>query len=458
MLNRIQMVPIEWLAHHPENPRLDLGDVTELADSIRANGVLQNLTVVPATDDEDSEYKRFWVVIGNRRLEAAKLAGLKELPCVLSDMPREEQIATMLQENMQRSDLTVYEQAKGIQMMMNLGFTKEQVQERTGFSRATIERRLAVASLPEEKTKDAVTRGYDLLDLVEISKIEDKKTREKLLSSNCVIEGTNNVDRSQLRHLITMAQRDELRKKQTDRLLPEVEKFAKPLPEKEASRIYSSSWNHLPSLDVKLEPDAKVKPPKDPGKYYYRVIWNCIEIWEKVKQVKAEKSEAQIEREQRAHDAKELNARMRENRVAFVSGYTPTKTQENALRAKLTDYVFGWTNQYQPGDFSTSYHSWNIGCFRALCGMPAEEGRGQESLAEELKRRSIPPGRAFLAWMLCGGVWADDRRGYASEYDGSYSPHRDMDRVYEILTDAGYILSEEEQAWKDGTHEFYRRG
>lgn len=452
-MKEIVMLPIEELRHHPDNPRMDLGDLTELTESIRENGILQNLTVNRSQVD-----KVYYVLIGNRRFEAAKAAGLAELPCVVKDLPKSDQVAIMLQENMQRSDLTVYEQAKGIQMMMDLGFTKEQVQKRTGFSRATIERRLAVASLPEEKTKDAVTRGYDLLDLVEISKIEDKKTREKLLSSNCVIEGTNNVDRSQLRHLITMAQRDELRKKQTDRLLPEVEKFAKPLPEKEASRIYSSSWNHLPSLDVKLEPDAKVKPPKDPGKYYYRVIWNCIEIWEKVKQVKAEKSEAQIEREQRAHDAKELNARMRENRVAFVSGYTPTKTQENALRSKLTDYVFGWTNQYQPGDFSTSYHSWNIGCFRALCGMPAEEGRGQESLAEELKRRGIPPGRAFLAWMLCGGVRADDRTGYASEYDGRYSPDGDMDRVYEILTYAGYVLTDEEEKWKDGTHEFYRRG
>ncbi len=452
-MKEIVMLPIEELRHHPDNPRMDLGDLTELTESIRENGILQNLTVNRSQVD-----KVYYVLIGNRRFEAAKAAGLAELPCVVKDLPKSDQVAIMLQENMQRSDLTVYEQAKGIQMMMNLGFTKEQVQERTGFSRATIERRLAVASLPEEKTKDAVTRGYDLLDLVEISKIEDKKTREELLSSNRVIEGTNNVDRSQLRHLITMAQRDELRKKQTDRLLPEVEKFAKPLPEKDASRIYSSSWNHLHTLDVKLEPDAQVKPPKDPGKYYYRVLWNCIEIWKKVKQAKAEKSEVQIEREQRAHDAKELNARMRENRVAFVSGYTPTKTQENALRAKLTDYVFGWTNQYQPGDFSTSYHSWNIGCFRALCGMPAEEGRGQESLAEELKRRGIPPGRAFLAWMLCGGVRADDRTGYASEYDGSYSPDGDMDRVYEILTDAGYVLSDEEEKWKDGTHEFYRRG
>ncbi|MBQ8135866.1 MAG: ParB/RepB/Spo0J family partition protein, partial [Clostridia bacterium] len=181
-MNSIEMIHIEWLKHHPENPRKDLGDLTELADSIRANGILQNLTVVASNEDPDDDgYARFWVVIGNRRMEAAKLAGLTELPCVLSDMSREEQIATMLQENMQRSDLTVYEQAKGIQMMIDLGFSKDQVSERTGFSKPTIERRLAVASLPDKETKEAVAYGYDLIDLAEIAKIEDRKTQKELL-------------------------------------------------------------------------------------------------------------------------------------------------------------------------------------------------------------------------------------------------------------------------------------
>ncbi|MBR2726514.1 MAG: ATP-binding cassette domain-containing protein, partial [Solobacterium sp.] len=75
-------------------------------------------------------------------------------------------------ENMQRSDLTLYEQAKGIQMMIDLGFSKDQVSERTGFSRTTIDRRLAVASLPEKPAKQAVAMGYDLLDLVEINQPE----------------------------------------------------------------------------------------------------------------------------------------------------------------------------------------------------------------------------------------------------------------------------------------------
>ena len=75
-MNEIVMIPVERLEHHPENPRKDLGDLTELAESIKANGVMQNLTVVKNHFAPDV----YTVVIGNRRMEAAKLAGLKEVP------------------------------------------------------------------------------------------------------------------------------------------------------------------------------------------------------------------------------------------------------------------------------------------------------------------------------------------------------------------------------------------
>ena len=101
-MNEITMIPIGLLEHHPNNPRLELGDLTELAESIRARGIMQNLTVVP-----DITTQKYLVVIGNRRLEAARIAGLAELPCHVSSMDEKEQMATMLMENMQRQDLTI---------------------------------------------------------------------------------------------------------------------------------------------------------------------------------------------------------------------------------------------------------------------------------------------------------------------------------------------------------------
>ena len=118
----------------------------ELAESIKANGVLQNLTVVPnmVTGEISGEtwQRGYKVIIGHRRLAAAKLAGLTEVPCVVTEMTPQEQVATMLLENMQRSDLTVYEQAQGFQMMLNMGETVETVSQKTGFSQSTVRRRV----------------------------------------------------------------------------------------------------------------------------------------------------------------------------------------------------------------------------------------------------------------------------------------------------------------------------
>lgn len=111
-MNEITMIPVGLLEHHPENPRKDLGDLTELTASIKKNGIMQNLTVIA-----DPETSKYLVVIGNRRLEAAKAAGLIQLPCVVKDLDHKEQISTMLEENMQRQDLTVYEQAQLIRKM-----------------------------------------------------------------------------------------------------------------------------------------------------------------------------------------------------------------------------------------------------------------------------------------------------------------------------------------------------
>ena len=146
MDNKIFMIPIGSLLHHPKNPRQDLGDLTELADSIRARGVMQNLTVVKCPEEEG----KYWVVIGNRRLEAARMAGLDSLPCSVAEMDEKEQLATMLMENMQRQDLTVYEQAQGFQMMMDLGFTQKEISEKTGFSESTVRNRLKLTKFKEK--------------------------------------------------------------------------------------------------------------------------------------------------------------------------------------------------------------------------------------------------------------------------------------------------------------------
>lgn len=154
----ITYIPIRQLYPHPDNPRKELGDLSELAASIKENGVYQNLTVIPGHYLNSREYiakcvdeggdaaaaaaawtpKAVWssedytIIIGHRRAAAAQQAGLYELPCAIVEMDEREQMQTMMIENMQRSDLTVYEQAQGFQMMMDFGQTVEQISDKSG--------------------------------------------------------------------------------------------------------------------------------------------------------------------------------------------------------------------------------------------------------------------------------------------------------------------------------------
>ena len=128
-INRDRLEP------HPDNPRKDLGDLTELVASISKQGLLQNLTVVPSPENEG----KYRIVIGHRRFAAAGLAGMQELPCAIDEhMDYPEQLAVMMSENIQRSDLTITEKVGGVQMMMDLGLNALDVAQKTGISSSTV--------------------------------------------------------------------------------------------------------------------------------------------------------------------------------------------------------------------------------------------------------------------------------------------------------------------------------
>ena len=101
----IQEIELSKLKIHPKNVRKTYRGIDELAESIKAQGIRQNLTVVKNPEG----FGTYWVVIGNRRLKAAIKAGIKTAPCEVVEMNEKEQLETMLLENMQRDDLTIYE-------------------------------------------------------------------------------------------------------------------------------------------------------------------------------------------------------------------------------------------------------------------------------------------------------------------------------------------------------------
>lgn len=171
-LQRSQLEP------HPDNPRKDLGDLEELRESIRQNGIMQNLTVIP-TDDS---LEHFRILIGHRRFAASE-GILNELPCVIvEDLTDREQVGIMLCENLQRNDLTFYEQGQGFQMMLDLGDTIDEISEKTGFSKNTVKHRVEIAKLSVGNINKQKSFQLQIKDFIELERIADVKIRNKIIS------------------------------------------------------------------------------------------------------------------------------------------------------------------------------------------------------------------------------------------------------------------------------------
>jgi len=152
-------IPTSDIDAHPANPRDELGDLTELADSIREHGIRQPLLVVPAPKAGTGRFAAHYrAVIGHRRLAAATLAGLDTVPAVVdSTLDDAQQLELMLVENLQRTDLTPFEEGRGYQGLLDLGLTQTAIAKKTGRAAKTVKGRLALANVDarvEARVKD----------------------------------------------------------------------------------------------------------------------------------------------------------------------------------------------------------------------------------------------------------------------------------------------------------------
>ena len=139
-----RLIPIDKLDPNPDQPRTEIGDLTELTASISEKGVLEPLLVKPMLG-------RWMIIAGERRWRAATAAGLTELPCIEMDVDDSAVAEIALIENMQRKDLTPWEEADGLRALCErFGYTHEDVARKVGKSRSTVTEALSIASIPKE--------------------------------------------------------------------------------------------------------------------------------------------------------------------------------------------------------------------------------------------------------------------------------------------------------------------
>lgn len=139
-----RVIPVEEIAPNPDQPRQNLGDLSELIASIREKGVLEPLLVRKVGG-------RFQIIAGERRYRAAMEAGLDEVPCIVRETSDAEMMELALIENLQRKDLTPFEEADGLKALArNYSYTHEMMAQRLGKSRSSITEVLSLTDMPED--------------------------------------------------------------------------------------------------------------------------------------------------------------------------------------------------------------------------------------------------------------------------------------------------------------------
>jgi ParB family chromosome partitioning protein len=189
-----RVIPVDKIAPNPEQPRTEIGDLTELTNSIKQNGVLEPLLVKPNGDGT------YMIIAGERRWRASNLAGLTEVPCIEFDIDEKTIAEIALIENLQRKDLTVWEEADGLAYLSEkFGYTHEEIAKKIGKSRTTVTESMAIAGLPKsirEKCHQADITAKSAL--LEIARQFDETAMHAFLD-NLGKNGKNKSNREEIR-------------------------------------------------------------------------------------------------------------------------------------------------------------------------------------------------------------------------------------------------------------------
>ena len=186
-------LPIASIVTNPDQPRksFDETQLSELSDSIKQNGVLQPILVRKKGD-------MYEIVAGERRYQASKLAGLKEIPAIVRDIDDAEVFQLALIENLQRSDLTPIEEARGYRQLLDTkGLTQEGLAKILSKSRSAIANTLRLMDLPQEvqdmMEEGQITAGHARAILAVPTEEGRIKLAQKVVAENLTVRQTENL-------------------------------------------------------------------------------------------------------------------------------------------------------------------------------------------------------------------------------------------------------------------------
>lgn len=437
-------LPVDKLVPHPDNPRKDLGDVTELAASIKAKGVLQNLTVVEAGDGT------YRIIIGHRRHAAAKLAGLTKLPCVIADMTPKEQFETMMVENVQRSALTVYEEAEGFQMMLDMGGSVEEVAKATGFSETTVRRRVSLLKLDKGEFQKAETRGGTMTDYLKLNAIQDPDRRNKVLTT---------IGTPEFNYYLKNAIEDQEFAVKFAEALKVVQEADWIKEKTNEDTSYYGPWSSVRYFDKHNQ--GPITTPKDTASYIYSVEGNIrIYIYRKISEGERStidnlKDRCRAQASQIAKELGSITKMHREMREEFMMQFATFNNAQMDIEAFAAKALLA----YSYGTIS------NLELLSKISGVPIVKKGNLKVLDAEIWNKMLHnwPQKALLSATYARMERAGNCYHNTKYYDKmgcsvpNYEKCEALDLLYEGLVSLGYEMCEDEKLMQSGKHPLFKQ-
>lgn len=437
--NEVKLINPSLIDLHPDNPRKNIGDVTDLAASIKANGLLSPLSVVP-------NGSRFRVIAGHRRLMACKQAGTGAVPCFVLDLDPLQQLEAMVTENCQREQLTVLEEADAIQGMLDLGATTASVAHRLGRSSDYVRDRAKAASIDNEIRASRDDFGQiSIGQLVAIARYDGRPDLQKRLAQAA---GTSNFD-----YTLRRIERDENDRQWIESvaaLLVEPDSGINLIPDPE--KPYSDpEWRYsgcmFPSTGT---PEETIEKIREQNPAAVSIHMEQVYLWTRRDKTADAEKEArraaeQAERDARRHALEEYAAASADKRMAWLHanlhGIKRDKLVETTARLGLLQII-----DPDPQGYTRALSTWNdAACggeqFTTISGIEPER-----ALAELRYHLDEPDWAVWAVQILAARIeWFIDPTDWTTVNDTS----RRIPGYYQILQDLGYTPTDDETSHLD---------
>lgn len=437
--NEIKLINPSLIDPHPDNPRKNIGDVTDLAASIKANGLLSPLSVVP-------NGSRFRVIAGHRRLMACKQAGTGAVPCFVLDLDPLQQLEAMITENCQREQLTALEEADAIQGMLDLGATTASVAHRLGRSADYVRDRAKAASIDNEvrATRDDFGQ-ISIGQLVAIARYDGQPDRQKKLAQAA---GTSNFD-----YILRNIERDDRDRQWIESvaaLLVESDSGINLIPDPE--KPYSDpEWRYsgcmFPSTGT---PEETIEKIREQNPAAVSIHMEQVYLWTRRDKTADAEKEArraaeQAERDARWHALEEYAAASADKRMAWLHanlhGIKRDKLVETTARLGLLQII-----DPDPQGYTLALSTWDdAACggeqFTTISGIEPER-----ALAELRYHLDEPDWAVWAVQILAARIeWFIGPTDWTTVNDIS----RRIPGYYQILQDLGYTPTDDETSHLD---------